>query len=281
MNAGEARGWAARKLSSAGIVSPCFEADLLVCEVAELSSAKLLAYPERTLDEDGFSRLSAMVTRRVAHEPLQYILGRWDFYGRSLSVAANVLIPRPETELLVEKALERLISAPGTFLDWGTGSGCVALSILSERADLKGIAADVNSSALLLAWKNLKKYELLSRCLLWHTRSPVDIPAQQGSLSMIVSNPPYIPSYMIKSLMTEVRQEPRSALDGGEDGLRWYRALFEWGPEKIRRGGWMLFEIGSDAQVEQLIESAPSNLELDGIFHDLQHKPRVVSWLRV
>ena len=277
----EARARARDELAFAGIQSPGLEGDILVSWAAGTSSSFLLAHPELPLPGGAAERLMEALQRRTGHEPLQYILGTWDFFGRSLIVRPGVLIPRADTELLVEKALERLSLVPGTFLDWGTGTGCIALSLLAELPGAEGIAADASALAVDTAWRNLKHWGVLGRCLLWHSRMPRDIPAADGSLSLLVSNPPYIPDGRIPFLMEEVRREPLSALAGGEDGLKWYRMLLEWAPAKLRPGGWVLFETGDGAQAEALAGMAPPCLELEGIFRDLGDIPRAVSWRRV
>ena len=280
MNLSETRRQAAETLRVSGIEFPEKEAELILSGATGYSRSYLAAHPFHDVDCDAFRRLLEMTERRCAREPLQYILGSWEFYGRPLHISPGVLIPRPETETLVEKALG-LLPLSGRFLDWGTGSGCIPLAILSERPDVSGVAVDANPLAISLSWKNLKSSGLLPRCLLWHSRRPEDIPVQDETIDMIISNPPYIPSSRISDLMEEVRREPLSALDGGEDGLFWYRALFSWGPGKLRTGGCMVFEIGDGDQGLHLAEIAPSSLEFKGIFHDLSDKPRVAAWIRV
>ncbi len=275
----EARLLARRILSAGGADFPEREADILLCAAAEVSLGEILSRPDNPLSSEKAGWLYRVARERAGGRPLQYLLGEWDFYGRTVAVAENVLIPRPETELLVEKALEDF--SGGAFLDWGTGTGCIALSLLAQRPAARGIAADVNPAALFTAWKNLGRYGCLDRCLLWHSRTPQDIPCAEGSLDLLVSNPPYIPSSELPCLQKEVRFEPAGALDGGPDGLDWYRALFAWGPGRVRKGGRVLFEIGDGEQAERLRQIAPSSLECRGIFPDLQNKPRSILWVRV
>ena len=275
----EARLLVRRILSRGGADFPDREADILLCSAAEVSLSEILSRPENILAPEKAGRLFSMARRRAEGYPLQYILGEWDFFGRTVAVPKNVLIPRPETELLVEKALENFDG--GTFLDWGTGTGCIALSLLAARPAALGTAADVNPDALFTAWKNLKRYGCLDRCLLWHSRTPEDIPCAEASLDLLVSNPPYIPSSDLPRLQKEVRFEPASALDGGPDGLDWYRMLLAWGPGRVRQGGRVLFEVGDGEQAERLMHIAPSTLKCAEIFHDLQNKPRSILWVRV
>ena len=266
-------------LSSGGVEFPEREADILLCAAAKLSHAQIFSRPGALLPPLAAEALFALARKRAGGKPLQYLLGEWDFYGRTIEVAENVLIPRPETETIVEKALEGFTG--GTFLDWGTGTGCIALSLLLHRPEARGIAADINPSALSTAWKNLRRYGCLGRALLWHSRTPEDIPCGEASLDLLVSNPPYIPSSVLPSLQKEVRQEPRTALDGGPDGLDCYRMLLAWSPKRVKKGGRVLFEVGDGEQAERLKEIAPTSLKCKGIFHDLQNKPRSILWVRV
>lgn len=276
----EARRSAVLRLREAGIDSPGTEADLLLSGATGLSRAALLVHLPDAMEDDLYDEFMKMVKRRCAREPLQYILRSWEFYGHTLEVQPGVLIPRQDTEILVEIALS-LIPERGRFLDWGTGSGCLPLAMLSARAGLSAVAADANPLAVSLAWRNLASAGLLSRCLIWHSRTPDDIPIKNEELSMIISNPPYIPSSALSGLMKEVRAEPLSALDGGTNGLDWYRKLFAWGPAKVRPGGWILFEIGDGDQGKMLEDIAPDSLQFKGIFNDLSGKPRAALWLRV
>ncbi len=266
-------------LSSGGVECSEREADILLCAAAKLSHAEIFSRPEGILPSSAVEVLFALARKRVEGKPLQYLLGEWDFYGRTLEVAENVLIPRPETETVVEKALEGF--SGGTFLDWGTGTGCIALSLLLDRPAARGIAVDSNPAALSTAWKNLRRYGCLARSLLWHSRTPEDIPCGEASLDLLVSNPPYISSSVLPSLQKEVLHEPRTALDGGPDGLDCYRMLLAWCPKRVKKGGRVLFEVGDGEQAERLKEIAPTSLKCKGIFHDLQDKPRSILWIRV
>lgn len=280
MNLAEARGQVAAKLRAFGVESPEVEADLLVGHVIGRNRTWIIGHPGQDIGEQDLQELWALALRRCSREPLQYILGSWEFYGHPVEVAPGVLIPRFDTEVIVEKTLSHLPPG-GKFLDWGTGSGCITLALLAERPDVTACAVDANPLALTLAWRNLKRAGVLPRCLLWHSRLPGDIPADDGEFSVIVSNPPYIPSARLAGLPEEVKMEPLAALDGGADGLRWYRALFDWGGPKLRPGGWAVLEIGHGEQGEELRAIAPSIYEFKGIFNDLSGKPRGACWVRV
>ncbi len=281
MTLNEARRRIVRALNEAGTTSPGLEADYILGFVLGVSRAFIMAYPDLAVSEEDNSRITEILRRRSAREPLQYIIGSWDFYGRTLETPAGVLIPRPETELLVERALELLPAAGGTFLDWGTGTGCIALSLLSENTRLRGIASDCNPLALAASWRNLKRYGVLDRCLLWHSRTPEDLPVAPSSLDMLVSNPPYIKTSLIGSLMREVLHEPLPALDGGADGMMWYLRLFAAAERLLRPGGSLLFESGDREQSEALVKFTPALLCLKGIIDDYSGTPRVLVWCRV
>ena len=280
MDAASARRRAIAALAGAGIPFPAREADLLLASATGQPSAFLLAHPEFSLDEAMRSTLVGMVSRRSSREPLQYILGEWAFYGHPLAVSDRVLVPRPETELLVERALEWLPD-DGTFLDWGTGSGCIAIALLIERPSCSCIAVDASPSALDVAWRNMRRHDVLHRALLWHSRTPRDIPLRGERLALIVSNPPYIPTALLPTLMEEVRREPMVALDGGVDGLKWYRALLEWAPGALRPGGRILVEVGDGQQAVALSSLPLSGLRHERTVHDLAGVPRMVQWIRV
>lgn len=268
------------RLRAAGIERAEPEADLLLIEATGLSRTGLLVSLSRPIPRDQHEVYLKLLDRRCSREPLQYILGSWEFYGHPLKVRPGVLIPRQDTEILIDIALP-LIRPGDSFLDWGSGSGCITLAMLSEKPGLRAVAADANPQAVSLTWSNLAAAGLLRQCLIWHSRRPQDIPVRDGELSMIISNPPYIPSGALEGLMEEVRAEPLLALDGGEDGLDWYRKIFSWGAAKIRPGGWILFEIGDGSQGEKLAEIAPRDLRFRGVFNDLTEKPRAALWLRV
>ena len=158
-------------------------------------------------------------------------------------------------------------------MDWGTGSGCIAVTLLLERPDTRAVMAEKNPFSLLTAWRNLARYDLHGRALLWHSRDPGDIPAAER-MNLVVSNPPYIPTKEIDGLMREVRHEPRLALDGGEDGLDCFRLLFRHVPRWLKRGGTLLLEIGGAKQAEALRKTASPGFVLAEELTDYAGIPR-------
>ena len=181
--------------------------------------------------------------------------------GQGLPSRARLCNSRPETELVVEEALRHFVK--GSFLDWGTGSGCIAATILAERPLSRGVAIEVSPQAIEWAWKNLRRYNLLHRCLLWHSREMSDIPVPSQSLDLIISNPPYIPTAAIGRLMKEVAgYEPYVALDGGEDGLLYYKELLHVAPIWLKPGGMLVVELGDSSQGEVLANYKALGLRL-------------------
>lgn len=255
--------------------TPFLEADRLFCAVLGYSRAEIWSRSRELLDEIHVATILHKARRRASGEPLAYVLGEAGFYGRSFAVGPGCLIPRPETELLVEEALKRL-PEKGTFLDWGTGSGCVAATLLLERPTVRGLALEASSRAAVIAWHNFRCHGLLPRVTLLHASTcDVLLPA---CLDMVLSNPPYIPTARIPFLMREVRDfEPHLALDGGLDGLDAYRSLFPAASRLLRPGGWFLLEIGGEEQVAPLRE-LEDGFVFCGNQLDLNGHIRVLLW---
>jgi release factor glutamine methyltransferase len=189
-----------------------------------------------------------MIARRAHHEPLQYIIGHEDFYGLRLQVTPDVLIPRPETEELVERVLQLIKERPAPrVLDVGTGSGCIALAIQHERPDAVVVACDVSAEALDVARRNARAHELnvdLRRADMLSDAFANEVP---GPFDVVVSNPPYIPDDEAPTLPTDVRDhEPARALFTGDDALRFYRALIRHAPTLLAEDGWLALELHTD-----------------------------------
>ena len=253
---------------------------MILCSLLNVSVAYLYAHPEVEVPYEKRDSIDRILEKRVCHEPLQYIQGFTEFYGYHIQVGKGCLIPRPETELLVEHALEEF--EKGTFLDWGTGSGCISVAILKEKDFATGVCVECSAKAMYWAWKNLKANSLLSRTVLWHGCDLEDIPVKDQSLDLAVANPPYIPSDQIPDLMPEVRLfEPHLALDGGSDGLSLYYPFIHWIREKLKPGARILAEIGGAQQAEKLKACALEGLRCETIYEDFSNIPRVLCWRRV
>ena len=234
-----------RALAAAGIDEAADEAALLLEHFAGVSRVSLMT--ERTR-EYADPHLEAAVQRRLERYPLQYILGKWNFFGLSFTVDEHCLVPRTDTECLVEEAI-RCLPRLGTFADLCTGSGCIAVALLHSRPDLTAAALELYPDTLALAIKNAIDNAVSNRLtpicadLL---DGGVEALAPYAPFDAILSNPPYIPTAVIEGLSPEVRQEPWAALDGGGDGLTFYRALLRDYPKLLRPGGRILLEIGYD-----------------------------------
>lgn len=269
--------WTAEHLRGKGIESGRLDAELMLADLLGLDRVGLYLNFDRPLQADELARFRERVRRRAAREPLQYILGRAGFWSLELQVEPGVLIPRPDTEVLVEEALRRMPQRAGTLLDVGTGSGCIALALLHERDDWRALGLDLSPVALRLARRNAEALGLAERCTFREGRLET---LPEGSWSLIVSNPPYIPRADLAGLMPEVRDfEPVEALDGGDDGLDAYRALAGQ-TDRLAAGGWLLVEvgIGQAGAVRQLFATA--GLEELFIREDYAGVPRVVGGRR-
>lgn len=242
------------------------EARLLLAEATGFSEASVLAHPEKELPEQILVNFRSMAERRLRGEPVAYILGRREFYGLPLAVGPAVLIPRPETELLVELALKL---DPGTVLDLGTGCGAVALAIKRARPKARVVAVESSAAALEFARRNAARLglEVVFRHGRWFD------PVADGRFDLIVSNPPYVAEG--DPHLEELRFEPRYALVSGRDGLDAIREIVPSAPAHLARGGWLLLEhgLGQEAAVRDLL--AANRLENVATWPDLAGIARV------
>ena len=220
--------------------TPRLEAEVLLGHVMGVSRATLLAHPERLVTSDQESRYTELIARRAAHYPLPYLTGRSEFYGLDFLVTPEVLIPRPETELLVDLALAR---RPASVVDVGTGSGCVAIALAVHLPRALVYAIDASAAALAVARLNADRHGVAGRVQLMAG----DLLTPRPRLvDLIVSNPPYVAADEWAALPVSVRDhEPRLALDGGTDGLVIIQRLLSEAPAVLRPGGVLLIEIGA------------------------------------
>ena len=220
--------------------------------------------------------LTRAVVRRCEGYPLQYLIGEWDFYRQTYEVCEDCLIPRADTELLVEKAIAHL-PPNGRFLDLCTGSGCIAISTLCERPDLQGAAVDLFPRTLALAGRNAERNGVTERLAL-HLASVLELPPPPlaaARFDAILSNPPYIRNDVVPTLQKEVQFEPQAALCGGTDGLDFYRAILSMWSALLKPNGFILFEIGYD-QARALQALAAEHRFSCTVFRDLGGNDRVV-----
>jgi release factor glutamine methyltransferase len=278
------------RLRQAGVAEARREAGSVLGHVIERDRSFILGHAEDDLSDDQAERFLASLERRAQGEPLQYITGHQEFFGLDFEVTKDVLIPRPETELLVETALKLSVDAAPFFCDVGTGSGCVAISLLHsipEAADgpqgsrAHAVAIDISPAALAVAQRNAARHAVTERLEFVNSDLFQTLSSRSSGLpffDLIVSNPPYVEEGALADLQREVRDfEPRLALAAGADGLSIIRRLLLEAPGFLKTGGHLLFEIGFDqsAAVEHLID--PKIWRLLAIHNDLQSIPRIVA----
>ena len=272
--AGEALAAAADALAPVS-ESPRLDAELLLAFSLGRTRGSVLAFPERALDDATRARYAALIDRRARGEPLAYLTGEREFFSLPLAVSADVLVPRPETELLVELALAAVASATTpAVLDVGTGSGAIALAIKQTRSDARVTASDRSAAALAVARANAQRLALDIRFVesAWFEK------LGRETFDAIVSNPPYVRSADVRGAL---EFEPRLALDGGGDGLDAYRALLEGAAAHLTPGrGVLLLEHGAEQRPELLALAARQGWHVTGAHDDLAGKPRVLA-LRV
>ena len=249
------------------------EAGSLLSFVIGRDRTFLISHAEDPIDEPDQARFLEAVARRAAGEPLQYITGVQDFFGREFRVTTDTLIPRPETELLVEAALE-VIAEGASICDVGTGSGCIAVTLLCERTDARAVAVDISEAALAVAAENAQRHGVSDRIVFEVSDCFENV---NGAFDLIVSNPPYVSADALPGLQREVRDhEPLVALSPGDDGLSVIRRLLTDAPQFLKNSGYLIMEIGFDQgeKVQEIID--PNVWHLIEIRPDLQCIPRIV-----
>jgi release factor glutamine methyltransferase len=267
----------AESLRAAGILDPRREAGSLLAHALRRDRTYLITHGDDLVTGEQGDRFCALIARRAAREPLQYIIGYQEFFKLSFEVTPDVLIPRPETELIVEAALaladpERTLS----ILDVGTGSGCIVISLLHELKNATAMATDISSNALEVARRNAQRHNVSDRVTFIQADSLAPI-ERSAAFSLIVSNPPYVPEGEIAALQPEVRDhEPLTALVSGADGLDHIRALLRETSHLLHHNGYFIFEIGFGQRdaVERLVD--PAIWHLIEVRKDLQGIPRTV-----
>ncbi|NLM68953.1 MAG: peptide chain release factor N(5)-glutamine methyltransferase [Firmicutes bacterium] len=241
-------------LRDKGCDSPRLDAEVLMAHVLKADRVHLYMNLDRPLEKaevDAYRRLIGLRGRRV---PVAYLTGRKEFYGVEFIVSEAVLIPRPETEILVDQALTLLQSKTAPLvLDVGTGSGAIAITLALQLQQVRVVAVDISREALKIAEQNADRLNVADRLSFLQSDMLSQVPPQRFDL--ICSNPPYIPTGDLEHLEQEVQLEPQLALDGGQDGLDFYRVLIQQAPRYLTSGGHLLVEIGFD-QAEQVLELA-------------------------
>ncbi len=271
--------WTTEYLTQKGVDAPRLSAELLLSSVLGLKRIELYTQYNRIVEEEYLAKLREMVKRAGQHEPIAYLVGKTEFYSIELEVTPDCLIPRPETELLVQRAIEflRQRTAPHHVCDLCTGCGTIAVAIAKNVPDARVVATDLSEAALGVAAKNAKKYQLEERVELLQGDlfEPLIPPLDVTQFDLIVCNPPYVSAAEYEMLERNVKDyEPRLALYGGQDGLDLYRRISEQVGRFLKPDGALLLEIGytQGPAVKELLEQTglfPSiNVDKDLIGHD-------------
>jgi release factor glutamine methyltransferase len=276
-------------LARKGIDSPRLQAELLLAHLLRVPRMKLYLDFERTLTEPEVNNMRDLVKRRSHREPLQHIVGSTSFCGLEFLVNRQVLVPRPETELLAECGWQfvqglssaRRLPAGGeglapSVLDYGTGSGCLAVTLAVKCPDALVQAVDISPEAIAVARENASRHGVAER-ICFRTGNGFEIVPVEERFDLIISNPPYIPTADIESLQPEVRDfDPRTALDGGADGVEHYRILAAQAGAYLRPGGKLIFEFG-DGQSETIQEVLlRQNWVVERVADDYNQRPRIM-----
>ena len=253
--------WTKQYFRDKGVENPRLDADVLLSSLLGKDRVYLYVHFDQPMEQEELVKFREMVRRRAAREPVAYIIGHREFMGLEFRVSPAVLIPRPDTEVLVEAAIERLAAVQdGMILDVGTGSGAILIGTLSRVAGCRGLGVDVSSSALAVARENATR--LLEPGRADFTQADL-FPAEPMLFDAILSNPPYVTSAEMTELAPEVRREPELALHGGTDGLAFYRRLTEGGGRHLKPDGFMALEVGAGqaAAVAELGQAAGWRIE--------------------
>ncbi|MCL6471255.1 MAG: peptide chain release factor N(5)-glutamine methyltransferase [Firmicutes bacterium] len=271
--------WATLELKGGSILNPRVEAEYIIGDAVGFSRYELYLNREYVVSPEEYDFITRAVKQRLTGRPLQYILGRQQFRYLNLMCREGVLIPRPETELLVEEALKQLRMLGGTrkVLDIGCGTGAIALSIAHEYKDSVVFATDISPEALEVAKENAKTANLSDRVRFIQSDVFSGLWDFKNEFDLVLSNPPYIPSGEIVLLQREVQFEPRLALDGGKDGLDFYRVIVKDSPRYLKPGGILMFEVGAGqaTKVADLLRDTGFFAGI-GVINDYQNIERIV-----
>ncbi|RKH57504.1 peptide chain release factor N(5)-glutamine methyltransferase [Corallococcus aberystwythensis] len=236
--------WTTGHFEKRGVDAPRLTTEILLAHVLKTGRVRLYVDLDRPLSKDELAAFKALIERRMAGEPTNYLTGTKEFYNRAFKVDARVLIPRPETELLVEAVLHSVPKdAPSRVLDVCTGSGCIAISVAAERPQATVLATDLSKDACALARENAQALGVAERVSVLEGDLFAPLPPGE-TFRVVVSNPPYIDSGDIAGLSAEVRREPRLALDGGPDGLAALRRVIQGARRVLEPGGLLALEMG-------------------------------------
>ena len=265
---------ATAELDAAGIESARLDAEILLAHVLNCRRLYLYVDAEKNVSPEQINRYKNLIERRIEKFPVAYLTGQREFFGLNFAVTPNVLIPRPDTEILVQIAIEKLskIDAP-IFLDIGTGSGAICISILKQLKTARAVTVDISADAVDCAKFNAEKFGVDDR-INFHVGNLFEFLRDQ-KFHAVISNPPYIPTKDLATLQDEVKREPKIALDGGLDGLNFYRRIVDATPNFLFDGGFLAVEIGIN-QADAVKNLMSKNFVDVEIFRDLSNIERVV-----
>lgn len=270
----------AQSFKLAGIERPDVDARLLTGHALDLTRAQLIAQSDRRLEAREVDAIGALAARRLRHEPVSRILGQKEFWSLMLQVTPDVLVPRPDTETVVEAALDHVVRTglrleQLRILDIGTGSGALLLALLSELPAARGTGTDISAAALAVARDNAERNGLIGRCAFVACNIADGV---SGPFDLIVSNPPYIAHGEIETLARDVRDyDPALALDGGADGLDAYRAIARQAPGLLAAGGRLIVELGAGQEPVVRALFTKAGLTVGEARPDLAGIPRALS----
>ena len=274
--------WTRQYFAGKGIENPRLDAELLLCEVLHCERITLYVHFDQPLQESELARYRDFIIRRGKQEPLAYILGHKEFYKYDFKVTPAVLVPRPETELLVEKVAQAPMPAEPRILDVGTGSGAILISLLAELPQAAGVGVDKSAAALAVAKANaayvatqVKDATLPARFTWTESDVLTALPATER-FDVLVSNPPYIPSGIIPTLARDVQREPHLALDGGQDGLSIYRRLLAEAPAYLQPDSLVALEIGEEQGGAVAALAAAAGFTVQVVLQDYANLDRMV-----
>lgn len=270
---------ASQQLRAAAVPNDVLDAQTLLAEALGKDRTYLIVNFNQQLDDDLLSTYQLLIERRTTGEPLQYITGHQEFFGLEFEVTPDVLIPRPETEIIIEETI-RLVQhdniAEPVIVDVGTGSGCIAVTLAREIEDARVIACDISKAALQVARRNVARHQLEDRVQFIES----DLLAafdEEGFANFIISNPPYVAANELPALQREVRDwEPHLALTDDGDGLSFYRRLLQDAPTRLKPGGYLICEMGYTQSEAVLAMIDPAAWEEPRLLDDLQGIPRTV-----
>lgn len=268
---------AAARLEAAGIESPRLDAEILLAHVLKCRRLNLYVDAEKVLPLESILRFNELITRRLEGIPVAYLTGAKEFMGLTFAVNEKVLIPRPETEILTELVGEHLrgLGREIIFADLGAGSGAIAISILKFVKAARAFAVDISPQALEVARFNAIKFHVEDRIEFFC--GDLFAPLTGKFFDAIISNPPYIPTRELETLQAEVQREPRLALDGGEDGLNFYRRIISDAPKFLISGGALAVEVGINQAAAVKVLFVQNNFVDVEIIKDLAGIERVVA----